>query len=427
MSEITAPPETTVLHVTSETAPLRQVVVHTPGEEMALVSPRNKDALLFDDILFLDEAREEHAAMVRLFEKAVGPEGAVLQLAVLLRETFDAEDARHDYVDSLAAALPDRHYGPFARDFKALDPDALFRFAVTGQNPFGVSADPLPNLLFTRDLCAVVGDHVILSHAARDARIPESVLISIILHHHPRFAAARDRLVEVPSHVSFEGGDLLVVSEELVLLGHSERTSLDGVLAVTRALFERTAVRHVLVVNLPKRRACMHLDTVFTFADDETCVVYPPLIEEARDYVFHVEAHGTDGGPGEAGFRLRVLPNLGVALRELTGRPYTFVPCGGSDPLAQEREQWTDGANLFALRPGLVIGYERNRRTFDALHARGFHVTGIEHLLEFYGDEEIEDGARIAVKLPGYELSRGRGGPRCMTMPLVREGSRLGA
>jgi arginine deiminase len=407
-------PETTALHVASETAPLRQVVVHTPGDEMALVSPANKDALLFDDILFLDQAREEHAAMVRLFEKVVGAEGAVLQLAALIRETFDAEDARHDYVACLAAALPERNYEPYVRDLQGLDPDDLFRFAVTGQNPFGVSAHPLPNLLFTRDLCAVVGDHVILSHAAREARLPESVLVSVVLRHHPRFADARKRLVEVPSHVSFEGGDLLVASEEVVLLGHSERTSLDGVLAVTRALFERTAVRHVLVVNLPKRRACMHLDTVFTFADDETCVVYPPIIEAARDYVFHVEADGTDGA-----FRLRVLPNLRVALRELMGRAYTFVPCGGADPLAQEREQWTDGANLFALRPGLVVGYERNRRTFDALRERGFHVTEAENLLEFYGEEAIEDGARIAVKLPGYELSRGRGGPRCMTMPLV--------
>jgi arginine deiminase len=412
-----ATPATRPLHVFSETAPLRQVVVHTPGDEMALVSPENKDALLFDDILFLDQAREEHETMCRLFEKIIGRPDAVLQLGALVRETFEAEDARMAYLDGLLRALPERNYEAYERELKALDADGLHRFALTGQAPFPVTAHPLPNLLFTRDLLAVVGEHLILSHAARAARVPESVLTAVVMRYHPRFAPIQDRIIELPARVSFEGGDLLVVSEDLVLIGQSERTSLGGVMAATRALLERTSVRHVLMVNLPKKRSCMHLDTVFTFADDATCVVFPPIIEEARDNVFHLEA-----GDGPDGFRMRVLPSLKVALTEMTGRPYTFIPCGGADPLAQEREQWTDGANLFAVCPGLVVGYERNRRTFDALREHGFHVTDAESFLDFYGDNEVEDGARIAVKLSGYELSRGRGGPRCMTMPLVREG-----
>ncbi|HYG66618.1 MAG TPA: arginine deiminase family protein, partial [Anaeromyxobacteraceae bacterium] len=296
MSETFAPPATPAvapatrpLHVVSETAPLRQVVVHTPGEEMALVSPENKDALLFDDILFLDVAREEHAVMCRLFEKIVGRPDAVLQLSTLVREAFEAEDARLAYVEGLLRALPERNYEAYERELKALDADGLHRFALTGQAPFSVTAHPLPNLLFTRDLLAVVGDHAILSHAARAARVPESVLISAVMRYHPRFAAESANLIELPPRASFEGGDLLVASDELVLIGQSERTSLGGVMAVARALLERTSVRHVLMVNLPKKRSCMHLDTVFTFADDETCVVFPPIIEEARDNVFHLE------------------------------------------------------------------------------------------------------------------------------------------
>ncbi len=405
------------LRVTSETAPLAQVVVHTPGDEVALVSPENKDELLFDDLIFPDVAREEHQTMVALFAKIVGGNGGVLQFADLLRETFLKEDARHAYVEELIRALPARNYHAYEQELKALEPEVLHRFALTGESPLPVKAHPLPNLLFTRDLCAIVGGHVILSHAARAARVPESVLTRIIFQHHPRFASIADQLITLPNDVSFEGGDLLVVSEDMILIGHSERTSFGGVMAVTQALLERTPVRHVLMVNLPKERACMHLDTVFTFADSSTCVVFPPLIEAPRDNVFHFE-HGD--GPGH--FRTRMLPSVRVALEEMTGRTLTFIPCGGDDPVQQRREQWTDGANLFAVAPGLVVGYERNRHTFAELRRHGFHIVDAESFLDFYGENEVEEDAKIAVRLGGHELSRGRGGPRCMTMPLVREG-----
>ena len=412
---VAAPP----LSVTSETAPLRQVVVHTPGEEMALVSPENKDELLFDDLLFVEEARDEHATLVRLFRAAVGPTdapgGAVLQLSALLREAFEGADARASFVELLVRFLPERNFGAYEADLRALDPDALHRFALTGQAPFPVAAAPLPNLLFTRDLAAVVADHVLLSHAATAARLPESAIMRTVFRHHPRFAGLGDRVVELPADVTFEGGDLLVVSETVVLIGQSERTSLGGVMAAARALLDRTAVEHVLMVNLPEARYCMHLDTVFTFADDDTCVVFPPIIEGMTGNVLHFEADGGDGG-----FRMRTLPTVREALEEVTGRPVTFVPCGGDDPVRQRREQWTDGANLFALRPGLVVGYARNRATYEALARAGFHVVDAGSFLEFYGDAAATTRERVAVRLAGNELSRGRGGPRCMTMPLVR-------
>lgn len=411
-------------HVTSETAPLRHVVVHTPGEEMALVSPAAADGLLFDDILFVDVAQDEHAVFCRLLAGVVGDPGdgvpAVLQLSALVREAFDEPDAREAYVEALVSRLRERNFEAVRADLAALDADALHRFALTGQAPFPVAAHPLPNLLFTRDLSAVVGDHVLLSHAATAARRPESALIQTVFQHHPLLAPSRDRLLTLAEDVSFEGGDLLVVSETVVMIGQSERTSLGGVMEAAQKLLAETAVEHVLMVNLPKERYCMHLDTVFTFADDETCVVFPPLIEEARHQVFHLEA-GEATGPGEpARFRMRVLPSVRAALEELTGRRFTFIACGGSDPVMQRREQWTDGANLFALRPGLVVGYDRNRHTFDALREHGFHVVDAEHFLDFYGGAPPPAGDRVAVKLTGDELSRGRGGPRCMTMPLMR-------
>lgn len=414
------------VRVTSETAPLAHVIVHTPGDEMALVSPASAEGLLFDDILFLDGAREEHATFARVVEAVVADDGLppVLQLSGLLRDAFVSEDARTAYVETLIERVPERNYAAYRDDLVALGADGLHHFALTGQAPFGIAAHPLPNLLFTRDLSAVVGEHVILSHAATAARRPEGAIVQTIFEHHPLFAGARDRLIRLDPDVSFEGGDLLVVSETVVMIGQSERTSLGGVMEVAQKLIAETAVEHVLMVNLPKERYCMHLDTVFTFADEATCVVFPPIIEQASHQVFHLSANDETAEREAAGappsFRMRVLPDVRTALEELTGRRFTFIPCGGDDPIVQRREQWTDGANLFALRAGLVVGYDRNHRTFEAMRQHGFHVVDADHFLDFYGGTAVPEGDRIAIKLTGHELSRGRGGPRCMTMPLAR-------
>ncbi len=417
----TAPPKNTdrtatlPVHISSELAPLRQVVVHTPGEEMRLVSPANHDELLFDDILFTERAEHEHQVMCRLFEAVVGAPDAVLQMSTLLRETFEREDARHEFVSLLAERLPHRNFEAYERELKQLEPEALLRFALTGQSGLALTTNPVPNLMFTRDLSAVVGDHLILSHAATTARARESIIVHVIVRHHPRFAEMQDRVIELPPHVSFEGGDLLVASDEVVLIGQSERTSLGGVMAITQELLAKTSVEHVLMVNLPKARYCMHLDTVFTFASPTECVAFPPIIEQDRQNVLHLTA-GSE--PGQ--FSLAVWPSLKPALEALLGRDFTFIHCGGDELVNQQREQWTDGANLFALAPGLVIGYERNSLTYDALRKHGYHVVEAENFLAYHDGNPIGGDRKVAIQLRGRELSRGRGGPRCMTMPILR-------
>ena len=163
----------------------------------------------------------------------------------------------------LCRVAPEQNLLALEDELKQLNPAELHDFALTGRSPLPVLARPLPNLLFMRDVGAVVGHHVILSHPATAARARESVILDVVLRYHPGFAAHRDRLIKLTPGVTFEGGDLLVASPRVVLIGHSERTSFGGVMAVTQALFEQTSVEHVLMVDLPKRRSCMHLDTVF--------------------------------------------------------------------------------------------------------------------------------------------------------------------
>ena len=417
MPEENPPTSSGVTSIYSETALLQDVIVHTPGEEMELVSPYNRLDLLFDDILFLSEARREHQLMCGVFEKIIGTGGSVLQVSDLLRDVFQLEDARREFVELLCRTRSDIALQAFESELLQFSPDELHRLALTGRSPLPIDLQPLPNLIFTRDLAAAVGDHFILSHAAKLARVRESILFRAIIHQHPRFESLKEHLIELPDGVTFEGGDLLVVDEETVLIGHSERTSLGGVLTIAQELFRRTAVQNVLMVDLPKRRYCMHLDTVFTFTSPSEAVYFPPIIGEG-DLEGSV-VHLTRGNEPDH-FDSRVLPSLKHALAEVVTHEITHIPCGGHERHHQEREQWTDGANFFAIAPGVVIGYERNRRTFEMMQEHGYRVVSTEGFMSFYEQSEFVPGEKIAIMLEGNELSRGRGGPRCMTLPLRR-------
>lgn len=403
------------LNITSETSQLQSVIVHTPGNEVSLVNPELKDELLFDDIIFEEDARQEHLDMLKVFETAMPKDGKIYEIIELFLECFQQEEARGWFVTELIKKLPEENLHTIESELLALEPKELVRFAIDGTTPSirGFSMWPTPNLVFTRDLAAVVGKGILLSHPAKKVRLREAILFEALIQYHPLFSNLKPNAIKISELESIEGGDVLVVSDKLVLIGMSERTSFSGLMTATEG-FLKQGIEHVLAVDIPKKRASMHLDTIFTFTNEDECIVFPPAVTERRDNVVSLSSqNGT--------VRAETMPSLQIALEELSGRSFTFIRCGGELRTNQFREQWTDGANVFALAPGIIIGYERNTNTFRELEEHGYRLmTQYEFIEEFENEPFDYTDKKIAISFMGHELCRGRGGARCMTLPIAR-------
>ena len=414
--------------VTSEVGRLRRVVVQRPGPPLERMVPRHvhpdsPDYLLFDDLVHVPDARAEHDQLVRVLSASA----QVGFLDQLLEETLVVPEVRREIIDQVVRLeeLPD----PVEQQLREMGPRELVRVLMEGGPPRLAWMNPLPNMIFTRDLLAVVGRMLVVGNARMPARRRESILAWALVEHHPWFSGFKvaDHCRRVRSQggsfpLTIEGGDVLVISDTLALIGASERTSWAKVIGLGRELIESGFTR-VLVVEMPKQRSSMHLDTVFTLLDWDTAVVYRPLLQQGspeEGNVIRLRASGED---------VVVEEWDGDLLDALAAEGYPMQPvyCGGGDPLWERREQWTDGANYFALSPGVAVGYARNRKTQEALSAAGFRVVSADVFLEelerdFGGDYDAleESRRRYAVHLTGPELCRGRGGPRCLTLPLHR-------
>ena len=402
------------INITSETDLLKAVIVHTPGREVSLVNPGLKEELLFDDIIFENDARKEHLEMLHVFKAAMPADGRVYEITDLALECFQSEDVRAEFIEMMNRELPFENIHTIEQDLLKLDPEMLLKFVVEGTIGGQFNLQPAPNLLFTRDLAAVVGDGIILSRAAKHARSREFLLIRIIAKYHPLFEPINNNVVSIGKKQSIEGGDVLVVSEDIVMIGMSERTSFSGLMSVAGKLHAR-GIEHVLAVDIPKQRSSMHLDTIFTFTDHDECVAFPPAIMEQTHNVVDLFSGGDF-------IQSRQCKSVKDALEELTGKSFTFIKCGGDDPVSQFREQWTDGANLFAMAPGVVLGYGRNTETFRAMKEYGYKHMNQYEFVEEYKSKGIspDNSEKIAVSFEGHELCRGRGGARCMTLPILR-------
>lgn len=405
------------IQVSSEIGHLQGVIVHTPGHEVSLVNPELKDELLFDDIIFEEDARQEHLDMLEVFKAAMPSDGKVIEIVDLILEVFQQEDARGYFIEQLVKEFPEENLHVIEKELGKLDADDLLTFIIQGyfKNSKGFTLNPSPNLLFTRDLAAVVGSNILISRAAKKARLRESLLMETLVQFHPLFDSVRENAIRISGQQSIEGGDVLVVSDKLVLIGMSERTSFSGLIKGTEGLLN-SGVETVLAVDIPKQRSSMHLDTIFTFASHSECIAFPPAIMEQNDNVVALFKDGDS-------IKTETRSSLKSALEESLGRDFNFIKCGGEDRTNQFREQWTDGANVFALAPGIIVGYERNTNTFNTLVDHGYDLMTQFEFVEEYGDKDFtpSDEQKIAISFQGHELCRGRGGARCMTMPISRK------
>jgi arginine deiminase len=418
------------LNVTSEIGKLKSVLVHLPGREIDVMVPPMMAQLLFDDILFGQVAREEHRRFQQLL-RFVAEE--VYDVQDLLEEVLDDEETRRTIVRDLAKR--NKLGRRLTSQLNEQRPAALAEVLIggipnerqdSGERPrFDLS--PIPNYFFTRDPQVVLGSGVVICGMATRARRREALLSKYIFEYHAAFRDSVQYKVDFmgdgqersprKGSPTIEGGDVLVARSDLIIVGQTERTNRVAIKQLAQSLREEnSAVKTVVVVELPKQRSFMHLDTVFTFTNTDECLIYPPVILPGGRQAAKV----TSIDLTKKSISFASQKSLLATLRR-HGMDLDPIYCGGKKAIDQQREQWTDGANAFTLAPGIVLLYERNVRTAEELSAHGYQIVYEDDLLLGRTELETWTKKKYAIQIQGHELSRARGGPRCMTMPLERD------
>lgn len=403
------------IHVYSEIGKLKTVMLHRPGKELENLAPDILHRMLIDDIPYLKIAQEEHDAFAHVLRQ----QGIkVLYLEDLLAESLTDEKVRRAFLDQLLDESSIKKQDPLHQlllnYLQELPTKEMVKTVIAGIRKSAINnstpsladlaedpdypfyLDPMPNVYFTRDQQAAIGSGMTINRMTFRARRRESLFMETILKNHPDFKNAtipvwRDRY----RHGRLEGGDELVLNNHVLAVGISQRTSATAITDLAHNLFGHSSYDTILAIKIPHNHAMMHLDTVFTMINYDQFTVHPFILDKAGKidiYVLQPDDHN--------GVKITEKNDLVQVLKEnLHLSELDLIPTGGGDPIAAPREQWNDGSNTLAIAPGEVVTYDRNYVSNDLLRKHGI----------------------IVHEIRSSELSRGRGGPRCMSCPLIRE------
>jgi len=400
------------IHNFSEIGKLNKVLLHRPGRELEKLTPNNFERLLFDDIPYLKVAQQEHDQFAQILKDN---DVEVCYYEVEAAKALVDEKVKYNFVKEfveLSEIHSEGRKNAITEFLLEKKPDELIEYAISGifrreirhistnsladlveQNEPIVS-DPMTNLYFTRDPGACVGNGINIHHMCTPERRREALLLKYMVKYNRDFALEDTPMwYDVYGNYSIEGGDVLVLSKDIVAVGFSQRTTLAGIEYFAKNLLANSTFKKVLVFDIPKRRAFMHLDTVFTMVDYDKFTIHPEI--EGPLGVYEV----TMGANGQLKFNAMKDELRKILALELNLPDVDLIRCGGTDLIAAQREQWNDGSNTLCIAPGTVITYERNYVTNDLLDKKGIKV----------------------LTMPSAELSRGRGGPRCMSCPVNRD------
>ena len=402
------------INVNSEIGKLKKVMLHRPGKELENLMPEYLDRLLFDDIPYLRIAQEEHDSFADILRQN---DVEVVYLSDLVAESIVNQDVRDELIAELindAGITTSRERDILTDYFRSLDTKAMIEKMMAGirkteiqqvegkslgdflhnlNNDYPFILDPMPNLYFTRDPFASIGNGVSIHKMFTETRHRETLFAQFIFQYHPLY---KDTQVwyDRNENFSLEGGDILILNQETIAVGISQRTHENAIEKFAqKILTEESHFKKILAINIPKQRTFMHLDTVFTMVDHDKFTIHPNIMRDMD--VFVIERGGDR--------RIKITQETGsledILKHHLNLDKVTLIKCGSNNAIDSAREQWNDGSNTLAIAPGEVVVYSRNYVTNEILQ---------------------ENGIKTYV-MPSSELSRGRGGPRCMSMPLIRE------
>lgn len=400
------------IQIFSEIEPLKRVMLHRPGAELENLMPDYLEDLLFDDIPFLAQAQQEHD----FFAKVLVENGCeVVYLEDLAAETLQLSGCKEAFLDDYLqeTKIQDQDVLNEVRDyFLSIKDERAFidqtmaglkkqdfsisktaSFSAMRENDYPFIIDPMPNLYFTRDPFAIIGHSISLNRMFSETRRRETLYGQYIFKHHPQFAKPSVNFLydrEEPARI--EGGDQLVLSQHVLAIGISQRTEVHSIEKIAENIFSmEPSFEHILAFDIGSERKFMHLDTVFTMIDKDKFTIHPEI--EGELTLFSITKQGQE---------IKVVEEKDtldhILCRYLDLPAVELIRCGGDDITAAAREQWNDGSNTLAIAPGEVIVYDRNTITNQLLAEAGIKLH----------------------QIPGSELVRGRGGPRCMSMPFIR-------